>query len=305
MPGRRLSKRKKPFESVVAVTGRPAPSRTGAPAGSSRFSFAPKIPGDTPSAALSVPELSLSFQTRLPRLKGKKKPKSTVSSDWLSPTGPWLGPPPRSARGSPPETGVPGPRVTTPEQTPFVAGAAASMPLSFESLPASGSASVVLEEVEPRSTPAPEKLLLSTQTLTSPGARPSKRKKPSVSVVCWATPATGLPAESTRFTFAPATPGFVPSAALIVPELSVSAQTRFPMLKGTRKPKSTVRLSRRSPVGPFVPPPVSTVVSGSFPGPRVTTPEVIPPVAGVAESTPLSFLSTLVSGLASVTAEEM
>ena len=227
-----MSKRKKPFGSVVAwSTVLPLTSLAGFPVASRRFTKTPPMPGVAPSAAETSPDPSRSRQMRLPTLKGLKKPKSTVRFERMS-AAPWAGPSPRSPVGS-----LPGPRFTRPEQTPVVPGVALSMPLSVESMSAFGLASVIVEEAWPPSAPAPPKLVRSTQTLKPVGASPSNRKNPFESVVAWATAFpkmsfAGLPPESTRLTFTPAAPGVAPSAPLIVPELSMSSQTRLPRLKG-------------------------------------------------------------------------
>ena len=102
------------------------------------------------------------------------------------------------------------------------------MPLSLLLTFASGEASVVVAETLPARGPPVAKFDLSSSSVNVPGSRLSKRKKPSASVVCWAAPATGLPAASRMFTFTPATPGVAPSS--IRPLLLSSNHTRLPTL---------------------------------------------------------------------------
>ena len=146
--------------SVVAcATVIPSASVTGPPAGVRRLTLTPATPGVAPSAASSAPELSRSRQTRLPSVKGVKKPRSMVRFEWLSPCGPLPGPPPRSPVGS-----SAGPRLMTPVRMPFVAGSGLSRPLSVELMSALGFVSVTVEDLWNSSGWAVSKLALSTST---------------------------------------------------------------------------------------------------------------------------------------------
>ena len=117
------------------------------------------MPGVAPSAALIVPELSLSFQTRLPRLNAFTMPKSTVRFERASPPTPWPGPLPRSPVGS-----EPGPIWIVPVAIGVVDGSIESTPLSSKSTSEFGSPTVVVDDISPTSAPAPVKFDAASST---------------------------------------------------------------------------------------------------------------------------------------------
>ena len=137
----------------------------GAPTESSRLTFTPVIPVSPPEIR---PSLLVSFQTRLPTLRGLKKPKSRVRFVRASVTGVrWRAVSEVDRSVSPSAVSgstEPGPRVIAAEVIPFVAGAASSTPSSSLSALEFGAGPLTVEDRWLTSGPPVAKFVLSTWT---------------------------------------------------------------------------------------------------------------------------------------------